>query len=60
MQMMILGHCKCAHHCFSVNCLPRGVTKLYYGKNEREHKENEFRLLRLEPEEDVVYSTPQH
>lgn len=28
-QMMILGHCKCANHCFSVNCLPRGVKELY-------------------------------
>lgn len=66
MQMMILGHCKCAHHCFSVNRLPCGVKKLYEGKNECEPEEDGFQLFflffffdRFEPVEDVVYSTSQ-
>lgn len=46
-QMMILGHCKCAHHCFSVNCLPCGVKKLYEGKNECEPEEDGFQLFFL-------------
>lgn len=59
-QIMILGHCKCANHCFSVNCLPCGVKKLYSTKYDCESIENGFQMSRVEPVENLVYSTSQH